>query len=148
MKKASLIPVLAVGAVLGFSAQAFAAEQVVNVTTNNSDDLTRMGLFVTPAVVKAGKVRIHLDNQSTSLPHEAIVVKLTPEQAQNPMALPYDDSIERVPEDQIMSAGEVAETEQGKSGDTVLDLQPGMYEVMCNIEGHYGAGMHALLTVK
>jgi uncharacterized cupredoxin-like copper-binding protein len=29
-----------------------------------------------------------------------------------------------------------------------VDLDPGNYVVICNIPGHYAAGMHAELTIK
>ena len=137
----------AAGLVFATVPQALAAE-TVTVTTNNSADSMRMGLFLNPETVKAGHVTFHLDNQSKTLPHEAIVIRLSDQQVMNPMDLPYNDDTMRVPEDAVDAMGEVPETEPGRSGDVTLDLSPGVYEVMCNIEGHYGAGMHALLTVK
>ena len=35
----------------------------------------------------------------------------------------------------------------GTSGWTTLTLPPGCYELICNIAGHYGAGMYAVLDV-
>ena len=35
----------------------------------------------------------------------------------------------------------------GTSGWTTLTLPPGRYELICNIAGHYGAGMYAVLDV-
>lgn len=34
------------------------------------------------------------------------------------------------------------------SGWVTLTLRPGRYELVCNLPGHYGAGMYALLTVN
>lgn len=33
------------------------------------------------------------------------------------------------------------------SGWVTLDLQPGRYELLCNLPGHYRAGMYTELTV-
>lgn len=35
----------------------------------------------------------------------------------------------------------------GATGWTTVNLKPGRYELLCNIAGHYGAGMFTQLTV-
>ena len=35
----------------------------------------------------------------------------------------------------------------GSAGWVTLDLAPGRYELVCNLPGHYAAGMYTLLTV-
>ena len=61
--------------------------------------------------------------------------------------LPYDRSDQRVIEDQIKSLGETEEMQPGASKTLTLDLTPGTYLLLCNVAGHYAAGMWTVLTV-
>jgi uncharacterized cupredoxin-like copper-binding protein len=47
-----------------------------------------------------------------------------------------------------MSSGEIPEQEPGKSASHTLMLKPGAYVYICNVPGHYAAGMRGTLTVK
>lgn len=44
--------------------------------------------------------------------------------------------------------GEVSELDPGKGGSLTLSMKPGRYLLVCNISGHYKAGMWAEFTVK
>ena len=46
------------------------------------------------------------------------------------------------------SVGEIPETAPGQSGAETFDLKPGKYVMVCNIAGHYDAGMYGTLTVR
>jgi len=46
------------------------------------------------------------------------------------------------------SVGEIPETAPGQSGSETFDLKPGKYVMVCNIPGHYDAGMYGTLTVR
>jgi uncharacterized cupredoxin-like copper-binding protein len=46
------------------------------------------------------------------------------------------------------SVGEIAETEPGKTGTHTFKLKAGNYVMICNIAGHYQAGMYGTLVVK
>ena len=46
------------------------------------------------------------------------------------------------------SAGEVGDVKAGRSGTVTLHLRPGHYALVCNLPGHYHAGMHADLVVR
>ena len=46
------------------------------------------------------------------------------------------------------SVGEVPEVAPGESGVQTFDLKPGKYVMVCNIPGHYDAGMYGSLTVR
>jgi uncharacterized cupredoxin-like copper-binding protein len=43
--------------------------------------------------------------------------------------------------------GEVAELKPGADGELKAKLVPGSYVLLCNIKGHFQAGMRAMLTV-
>ena len=46
------------------------------------------------------------------------------------------------------SIGEVADLAAGQSKSLTLDMKPGHYALICNLPGHYAAGMYADFTVK
>ena len=105
---------------------------------------TSMGISATPAVVKAGEVTFEVTNTSQDLVHETIVVPAPAEGK----AVPYDGQKGLIDEDAAGHLGEVSELEPGKSGALRLDLRPGRYALICNVPGHYVAGMWTIVTVK
>ncbi|MFZ5790660.1 MAG: hypothetical protein ACOY3L_08185 [Pseudomonadota bacterium] len=93
--------------------------------------------------VKAGPVTFDVTNWSQSLIHEMVVVAVD-----NPLApLPYDYSQGRVMEGQVKTVGEVSDLTPNASGTVDLTLAPGSYLLICNVAGHYAAGMVTPLTV-
>ena len=46
------------------------------------------------------------------------------------------------------SVGEISEREPGASGTHTFELTPGKYVFLCNVDGHYAAGMRGSLVVK
>jgi uncharacterized cupredoxin-like copper-binding protein len=110
----------------------------VAVTAGDKSD-TEQFLTVEPASVKAGSVTFTLTNTGTKK-HEMVVLK-----TDEPFAGLAVGADHRVSED--TSAGEVGETDPGKSGTVTLDLQAGKYVLVCNIEKHYEQGMRVGFTV-
>ena len=93
--------------------------------------------------VKAGKVTFDVTNLSRSVVHEMIVVAV-----ENPNApLPYDYNTGQIPEKQVKMLGETDEMEPNADKTITLDLKPGSYLLICNVPGHYAAGMWTPLTV-
>lgn len=88
---------------------------------------------------KAGKVKLTMVNDG-AMEHELVVLKTDTPADQLPV------SNGRVSEKD--SVGEISETAAGKTASTTLDLKPGTYVYVCNIPGHYQAGMRGTLTVK
>jgi uncharacterized cupredoxin-like copper-binding protein len=103
-----------------------------------------MGIKVLPAVVRAGKVTFKVKNDSKDTIHEMIVMFL----ADPKKPLPYIDAENRVDEDKAGDKGEVSELDPGKSGALTVDLKAGKYLLICNVPGHYGAGMWTEFTVN
>ena len=93
--------------------------------------------------VKAGKVTFEVTNLSRSIVHEMIVVAV-----ENPNApLPYDYNTGQIPEKQVKMLGETEEMQPNAEKTIALDLKPGAYLLICNVPGHYAAGMWTPLTV-
>lgn len=102
-----------------------------------------MSLRANVTSVKAGKVTFNVTNLSRSVVHEMIVVAV--ENANAP--LPYDYNTGQIPEKQVKMLGETNEMEPNAEKTITLDLKPGTYLLICNVPGHYAAGMWTPLTV-
>ena len=123
------------------------ADEVENVTLWDKDGT--MGVTVSQKDLKAGKVTFNVTNSPDStVEHEMIVVLLTPDQVAHPNALPYDENAAKVEEEQIDDRGEVSELDPGQSGSLTLNLKPGTYMLLCNVAGHYKAGMYTIVHVS
>jgi len=103
-----------------------------------------MAIKVSRTRVPAGDVTFHVKNVSKETIHEMIVVFLTDPGA----PLPYIEDQNRVDEEKVIDKGEVSELDPGKSGSLTLNLAPGTYLLICNVPGHYAAGMWTELTVS
>ncbi|MEO5755331.1 MAG: sulfocyanin-like copper-binding protein [Mesorhizobium sp.] len=103
-----------------------------------------MGIKALPSAVKAGEVTFNVKNDSKDTIHEMIVMYL----ADPSKPLPYIESENRVNEDKAGDKGEVSELDPGKSGTLTVNLKAGKYLLICNVPGHYGAGMWAEFIVE
>lgn len=109
-----------------------------------------MRLNTTPQSVPAGQVSVRVVNNGT-MPHEVVVMPLSA--GQNPGQRPIG------PKGEVGETGSLGEAAQtcgagegdgiapGSMGWTTLTLNPGRYELLCNIPGHYSSGMYAELDV-
>jgi len=115
-----------------------------------------MRIFPNPATVAAGQVSLRALNTGW-LNHELVVLPLAQGQFPGQRVIGSDGKV-----DEAGSRGEASRTcgadkgdEQsnnygiapGTTGWTTITLPPGRYELICNIAGHYGAGMYAALDV-
>ena len=96
-----------------------------------------MGIKLSQSTAPQGVVTFKVTNTSKDTVHEMIVLVLK-DPAVPP---PYNTGDQRVDEDKAGYKGEVSELEPGKSGSKTLSLHPGKYLLVCNIAGHYAAGM-------
>jgi uncharacterized cupredoxin-like copper-binding protein len=102
-----------------------------------------MTLSVDQPTIKAGETMFMVHNDAVTEEHEMVLVKLeSPDATVNVVAGKH-----RVDEKQLKSMGEVSELKPGADGQLKAKLTAGSYLLLCNIKGHYEAGMHATLTV-
>jgi uncharacterized cupredoxin-like copper-binding protein len=102
-----------------------------------------MGITLSSESIKPGIVSFQVTNDSKDTIHELILAKIT-----NPgQPLPYDTGKNVVFEDKIAYLGEVEETDPGKTGTLTKALTPGEYMLLCNVAGHYEAGMWTVFNV-
>jgi uncharacterized cupredoxin-like copper-binding protein len=102
-----------------------------------------MGIKAKPDTVHTGIVKFNVTNSSKDTIHEMIVMYL----ADPSKPLPYISAENRVDEDKAGDKGEVSELDPGKSGSLTVTLQPGKYLLICNVPGHFAAGMWTEFTV-
>ncbi len=98
------------------------------------------GIALEETSTPAGSTTFDITNDGPST-HEFVV--FTTDLAED--ALPVDGST--VTEENLDLVDEVEDIAPGAGTSLTVDLEPGSYVVICNIEGHYTAGMYAALTV-
>ena len=102
-----------------------------------------MAVRIDQPSVKAGTVHFDVVNWSRGMLHEMLVVAVDDPQA----PLPYDYSQEKVVEDQVKVMGDTGDLRPDQSHSLDVTLTPGTYLLICNVPGHYAAGMVTPLTV-
>lgn len=100
--------------------------------------LTEMKVVPTPKVAKAGSVTFDVKNNG-QLPHEMVVIK-----TDKPAGSLGSGTT--VPE--TGSIGETGDIAAGQSKTLSLKMGAGHYALICNIAGHYAAGMYADFNVS
>ncbi|MET8808461.1 sulfocyanin-like copper-binding protein [Streptomyces sp. NPDC004546] len=112
--------------------------------------MSMMRLAAHPTTVPAGKVTVRVINAGT-LKHEVIVLPLPAGQAAGQRAIGSDGRVS-----EAGSLGEASRTCGSGAGDgiasgaaawTTVMLRSGRYELLCNVPGHYAAGMYTELDV-
>lgn len=96
-----------------------------------------MGIKVSQATAPAGIVSFKVTNTSKDNVHEMVLFQL----ADPTKPLPYKADENKVDEDKAGYKGEVEELDPGKSGTLTAALQAGKYLLVCNMPGHFAAGM-------
>lgn len=107
-------------------------------------------LRAVPQTVSAGMVSLVAVNHGTR-PHELVVLPLASGAAPGTRPVGADNTVA-----ESGSRGEASADCRAGGGDGItaggagwvsLPLQPGRYELICNLPGHYAAGMHTELDV-
>lgn len=110
--------------------------------------LTTYKITLSKNTVNAGDIVFHVHNDATDLLHEFVIFKtdLAPD------ALPLNSEGAVDEEGAGVTHIDEVEVEVGQSADLAVNLQPGNYVLICNIndnnEQHYQHGMYVGFTVK
>jgi uncharacterized cupredoxin-like copper-binding protein len=137
---------------------------VVNVSLSNSGG-PMMGGATMNGGVRGGMMRLTVDTASVahgtvsfiatnlgSVNHELVILPLPSNQIVGTRSLRSDSTV-----DEAASIGEASNTCGADTGEgiapassswTTVTLAPGRYELVCNLPGHYAAGMYTQLTVR
>ncbi len=105
-------------------------------------DLTTYKLAPTSNTAKAGNVTFTIKNLATDAVHEMLIVKTDLAPDKLPLLSPA-----KVDEDKIDIVGKMEDIPVGQGGDLTVSLPAGNYVLICNVDGHYTAGMHVPLIV-
>lgn len=110
--------------------------------------LTTYKIVLSQNSARAGDIIFHVHNDATDLKHEFVIFKTD---------LP-EDQLPLTPEGAVDEEGagvthiDEVEVEAGQAADLQVNLEPGNYVIICNIndnnEMHYQHGMHVSFTVK
>jgi len=108
--------------------------------------ITMTDFAFTPKSVTApaGAVKLTAPNAGKA-PHELVLVKFAGDPGTLPTTTDGDANEDAFPESDL--PGEIGETEPGASGTLTVTLPAGQYVMLCNVPGHYKAGMYGTLTV-
>jgi uncharacterized cupredoxin-like copper-binding protein len=137
---------------------------VVNVSVTNMGG-PMMGGAGMGGGVRGGMMRLTVDTTSVphgtvsfvatnlgSINHELVILPLPRDQIVGTRPLRDDSTV-----DETASIGEASNTCGSGTGEgiapaasswTTVTLAPGRYELVCNLPGHYAAGMYTQLTVQ
>lgn len=99
---------------------------------------------ITPAATSAsaGEITFDVKNDGPS-DHEMVIIKTDLAADELPT-----DSTGAVIEDEVEAIDEVEDVAPGSSVSLSVNLEAGSYVLVCNLPGHYAAGMSAAFTVN
>lgn len=130
------IGALAAGAALAAAPAALAAPTPVTITMGKGSDFQTS---VSPASAKAGAIRFTLVNRG-SMTHEAVIIRTATRYDKLPVANSKASEKGRV--------GAIRKVAGGTRKALTLTLAAGRYVIICNVAGHYQAGMRTAFTVR
>lgn len=105
--------------------------------------VTEWAVEVNAEGAMAGDVTFTITNRGT-IDHEFLVVKTDIPDGEIPLV---DNRFEEDAEG-LEVVDEIPEFPKGETNALTVNLTPGNYQLLCNIEGHYQAGMHTSFVVQ
>lgn len=114
------------------------------ISNDVSGSVSEWAVTVNASEAKAGDVSFTIENAGT-IPHEFLVVKTDYKVGKIPLGANnrFDEEGEG-----LEVIDEIPEWVPKTTGTLTVKLEPGAYQLLCNIEGHYAAGMHTAFTVS
>src|SRR4051794_7279349 len=101
--------------------------------------LSEFKVSPSPKSVSAGKVSFNVKNEG-DMEHELVIIKTSKSASKLPVADKRASKTGKI--------GEIEDVGAGKTKKHTFSLKKGHYVLICNIPGHYQAGMRADFTVK
>jgi uncharacterized cupredoxin-like copper-binding protein len=132
-RRVGLLGLLAVLAALLIASNSDAASKTTTVT------LSEFKVKPSPARVTHGKVTFKVKNAG-DMEHELVILRTSTKAAK--LKVSGNRAVEKG------EVGEIEDVAAGKSKSHAFNLKKGHYVLLCNIPGHYKAGMYADFTVK
>lgn len=132
------------GTTTAASTTATAASTTATGATTLTVAMTEFAFTPKDATAPAGTITIDAPNQGKAT-HELVLIKT--DLATDALPLQGTD----VNEDAFTAAalpGEIPDVKPGTTGTLTVTLPAGRYIMLCNVEGHYKAGMVGTLTVQ
>jgi len=109
--------------------------------------LNQWSITPTAARVSAGPVTFNVDNEG-DITHEFVVLRTDTPAAAFTIGS-FENEPDRINEDTVgTNVGETGDLEAGALNALKINLAPGHYAFVCNLSGHYHAGMHTDFTVS
>ena len=102
-----------------------------------------MAVRIDRDTVKAGSVSFDVTNWSRGMKHEMLIIAVDAAGSQ----LPYDYTSAKVAEGQVKLLADTSELAPNTSHTLDVTLAAGTYLLICNVPGHYAAGMAVPLVV-
>ncbi len=117
-----------------------AADPSAAITLSGKIKIKAKDMTFSPASIttKKGPLKITLVNNG-SMPHELVVLRTS--------QLSPDLKVKNKKVSEKNSIGEISGVAPGKEKTKTFDLKPGHYVIVCNIPGHYSAGMRGDIVV-
>lgn len=137
----ALIGIIAVLFVAGFAVTTFGPKGPTTVRVTESE----WNLKLDTTSIPAGKVTFQVSNHG-QIEHEMVVLKT--DLAVNALAMSAEEADKVDEEAGAENVGEVEDIAVGTNKNDTFDLAPGKYVLICNVPGHYKAGMAAAFEVK
>lgn len=104
--------------------------------TVGETDPENMYLTLSSNSAPAGAVTFSITNEGQKV-HEFVVLKTDTMAAD----LPYDEAADEVVEKEDEVVDEIEDMDAGSTYTLTVDLEPGHYAIICNLEGHWRMGM-------
>jgi uncharacterized cupredoxin-like copper-binding protein len=108
-------------------------------------------MWAAPQTVPAGQVTLVAANVGIRT-HELVILPLAAGAVVGDRVVGADDTVDETGSlgeaSRSCGAGEGAGIVAGSAGWVTLDLRPGRYELVCNLPGHYRAGMVTELDIE
>ncbi len=137
MRLRTVLAMLAMVAVVGACSDNTPAGPVSAINATLADWSIDLG----GATGKSGSITFTVENTGANI-HEFVVVKTDVKADSLPV------SGDTVDESAFEPVDEIEDIESGSTQTLTVNLAPGHYVILCNIEEHYAKGMHADLTVE